>query len=156
MNALHVVQVRAVEEKEGQRRPGPYNRAGLQFVPGWSEHVVSDEQLKTIEIDYWLEVRVLDLRVQAARKMDFAREAVKAAEDAEFDALTIRTKANELMAAATEALNAVSSEPALVDPPPVMPMRDAMLAAMPGPERARFDRLEAADKPAKTNGKEKK
>ena len=56
------------------------------------------------------------------------------------------------MVSATAAVEAVKHEPAIVAPPPATPMKDAMVAAMPGAERARFD---AAEKPAKANGAKK-
>lgn len=132
----HVVQVRAIEEKGGQVRPGAYQRAGIFFVPGWAEHVVSDEQLKSIEVDHWLEVRILDERTQAARKMDFAVEAGKVADAAEAQARELRAHAAALLANAKAALDKVKGEPPPAPPPAATPFKDSLVAAMPDAARA--------------------
>lgn len=132
----HVVEVRALEEKGTQKRPGHYVRAGLLFQPGWAEHVVSDEQLKAIEIDHWLELRILDERTQAARKMDFAREAAAIADDAEAKARELRAHADGLLANAKAALDKVKHEPPPAAPPAPTPFKDSLVAAMPDAARA--------------------
>jgi hypothetical protein len=132
----HVVQVRALTEKGIDKRPGPYSRAGIVFEPGWKEHVVSDEQLKTLEVDHWLEVRVLDERSQAARKMEFALEASLVADNAEAKARELRAHADELMANAKAALEKVKHEPPPAPAPAATPFKDAMIAAMPDAVRA--------------------
>jgi len=122
----HIVQVRALE-KEG--RTGPYNRAGLHFVPGFHEYQVSADQLKTIEADYWLEVRILDELSQASRKSDFAKIAALAADAAEATAKELRAHADKLHEEASLALEAVNFQAPSAPERPT-PIRDALAAAV--------------------------
>ena len=134
-----VLSVRALEERGGDRRLGPYLRAGQVFEPGWNDYVVAKELLETLQADPWLEVRVLDERLQAAKKMEAALVADSIAKQLEMDAAAAREKANGMLKDAEAALDAVGRQPPPAAPPPATPYQDAMLAATPAAERAKID-----------------
>ena len=132
MQGLQVVEVRALEQNGLQVRPGTYNRGGRTWLPGWQQAVVDEALLALISNDPWLQVRVLDERLQAKKKMEFAEAAKAKADAAEADAKALRKEANDLLAAAQAALDAVkSSDPLPPAPPAPTPYQDAQLAAMP-------------------------
>ncbi len=123
----HVVQVRAIE-RDG--RTGPYRRAGFIWSPGWQEQVVNDAELDEISKDHFLELRVLDERTQASRRMQFAIAAGTEAKSAEASASQLRSKADALLAEAQIGLDALEPEPPPA-PAPETNAESAFLAAMP-------------------------
>ncbi len=124
----HVVEVRAIE-RDG--RSGTYIRAGFVWSPGWQEQVVSDEALAEISKDPWLELRLIDTRSQAAKRMQFAVVADDAAKAAESHAKDLRQKADTLLSEAQSAMDEVGHEPPPAPEPEQVPYQDALLAAMP-------------------------
>lgn len=119
---------------------GKDSKTGEHFV--WSsspqERVLDEECLKLLQADPWLEVRVLDARAQADKKLELAAVADTAARQAEDHAKILRAKADALLSDAQAASEAVSLEPVIEVEAP-KPFTDQVLAALPDNVREALD-----------------
>jgi hypothetical protein len=134
-----ILEVRALEQRGTDTRRGTYLRAGHVFEPGWNEYVVDESEVAVLQGDPWLQVRTMDPRTQAAKRMEAALAADTALQAEESAVKAKRAKVNALLAEAEAGLDAVGNEPPPPAAEPATPFQDALMAAMPSTERAKVD-----------------
>lgn len=109
--------------------------------------VLDESVLAQLQADPRLEVRVLDARTQASKKMEIALVADAAAKKAEEDAKALRAQATSLLDEAQSAFDALEKEPESPPEAKPTPYTDQLLAALPDNvrEAVRQQRLGMAD-----------
>ena len=152
MSAL-VVEVRAVENHDPSRpngmRVGPYVALGQRWVPTWTQALLEPAAIAALKADPWLQVRELDVREQASRRMQLAIALEGEASAAEANAAMLRERATATMAEAKEAIDALAdAPPAAPAPEAPTPYSDALLSAMPDKVREAVREAVLAEKNA--------
>lgn len=130
-----VVQVRAIEnvQRRGIFICGRHPDTGEPFVwtPQTVECAVPVSVLPELEASPWLEVKRLDLHMQASKRWEIATAADAEACKAEAHAKALRERADALLAEAEMASKLAGKAPAPEVKPAPTPYTDQLVAALP-------------------------